>query len=534
MNTVWPEQAERKARVSKSEGGEKMFELDRRAFLKRLGQGTVVLGMGAVGFSGEALAQPAGSSPWKTSDDEWEFYYPNQYDARDAKALAAFQAKLEKIRNWGKVDIQGVVSGRLTSENTPVVSWNPYENNFKVTAENMKQQAAMYVPNVPLFSDPEFAGKALYGGPIAFPLVLTLEVMPAMPKAEGIGDYMVVSAHNDVINFYRPIREGDTLFTVYDEQHCVDITPEAGSRFRTFTMSGSGKTYNQRGELVAEGANILTESFRRRVDPAKRNPGGAHAWESPDWWSRKPYQYTDADWEYVKGIWRNEKYREGILYWDDVMVGEELTPHAYGPMLVEEETDMLYSIPQWASDIKRDMLDPAAFAKMVKNSQGIWVPKKYVEKRPAAGPLQAGGGDPEVLPELSNRDGRGTVQNAVIPKFAAGMLYNWMGEAGWLQRIGWDIMELPPGYPRADIPEIPMALRPALFDKYPYMEKVPRMRGCRAAWHALEGDLIITHAYVADKYSKDGEYFVDLVWWAETLDNYLVEEGFATVKLPKK
>jgi len=46
------------------------------------------------------------------------------------------------------------------------------------------------------------------------------------------------------------------------------------------------------------------------------------------------------------------------------------------------------------------------------------------------------------------------------------------------------------------------------------MEKVPRMRNCRAAWHALEGDL---------------------VWWARrTLDRYLVEEGFATVKLPKK
>jgi hypothetical protein len=345
---------------------------------------------------------------------------------------------------------------------------------------------------------------------------------------------MLVSAHNDVINFYQPIREGDTLFTVYDEQHCIDITPEAGSRFRTFIMSGSGKTYNQRGELVAEGANILKESFRRHTDPAKRNAGGAHAWESPDWWSRKPYQYTDADWEYVKEIWRNEKRREGVLYWDDVSVGEELTPHAYGPMLVEEETDMLYSIPQWASDIKRDMLDPKAFAKMVKNKQGIWVPKAYVERRPASKAVQAGGGNVETLPELSNRDGRGTVQNAVMPKFAAGMLYDWMGEAGWLQRLGWDIMELPPGYPASVIPEIPMELRPALFDKYPYMDKVPYMRGCRAAWHALENDLIITKAYVTEKYSKDGEYFVDLVWWAETLDKYLVEEGFATVKLPKK
>ena len=60
------------------------------------------------------------------------------------------------------------------------------------------------------------------------------------------------------------------------------------------------------------------------------------------------------------------------------------------------------------------------------------------------------------------------------------------------------------------------------------------MRGCRAAWHAMEGDLIISRAYVFGKYEKDGEYFVDLTWWCQTLDRYLVEEGFATVKLPKK
>jgi hypothetical protein len=103
-------------------------------------------------------------------------------------------------------------------------------------------------------------------------------------------------------------------------------------------------------------------------------------------------------------------------------------------------------------------------------------------------------------------------------------------------------MELPPGTSKSIsfdrnptiIPPIPKENRPALFDKYPYMDKVPYMRGKRAAWHAIEGDLVISKAYVTDKYRQGNEYFVDLVWWCETLDNYLVEEGFATIKLPKK
>jgi len=51
------------------------------------------------------------------------------------------------------------------------------------------------------------------------------------------------------------------------------------------------------------------------------------------------------------------------------------------------------------------------------------------------------------------------------------------------------------------------------------------------AWRV---DAAISKAYVFDKYSKNGEYFVDLIWWIETLDKDLILEGFATVKLALK
>lgn len=55
-----------------------------------------------------------------------------------------------------------------------------------------------------------------------------------------------------------------------------------------------------------------------------------------------------------------------------------------------------------------------------------------------------------------------------------------------------------------------------------------------AAWHVLENDPLICNAYVAKKYKKGDEYFLDLIWWDTTLDSYMVQEGIATVKLPKK
>jgi hypothetical protein len=47
----------------------------------------------------------------------------------------------------------------------------------------------------------------------------------------------------------------------------------------------------------------------------------------------------------------------------------------------------------------------------------------------------------------------------------------------------------------------------------------------------MEGDFIIARAYVFNKYQKNKGHFVDLTLWCETLDKYIVKEGFASVKL---
>jgi hypothetical protein len=241
-------------------------------------------------------------------------------------------------------------------------------------------------------------------------------------------------------------------------------------------------------------------------------------------------------------MWKNEWVRgDRVLYWDDVEIGDEPTPTACGPVLSEEETRIIMDAPLWCTEIKKNMLDPKTREKMVKNNQGIYVLPEYREKKAGSGGASGHGAgatasvDPDAPKEIRNTDGRALLQNAVCSKFAAGMLLNWMGDEGWLQRIHWDIMAPGgPAIPKSLIPPLTREIMPPLFDKFPYLEKVPHMKFKRASWHPLEGDLVISKGYVVDKYKNGGEYYVDVIWWCETFDKYIIEEGSATIELPKK
>jgi hypothetical protein len=46
--------------------------------------------------------------------------------------------------------------------------------------------------------------------------------------------------------------------------------------------------------------------------------------------------------------------------------------------------------------------------------------------------------------------------------------------------------------------------------------------------------MAIVYSYIEDKYVRDGEFFVELIWWVEDIEGNIWEEGGATVKLPSK
>jgi len=500
---------------------------NRRDFLKLIGQGAAVLGAADTGLLDRLWAQSTVPEDLHLADsEEWEFYKPGVYNKDGQKIIDNFRAQLDELNKRGKVSFQDLISGKYKFS-------QPGGGNVRgiISHEEATKVYNNFGCGNSLFADPAYAAKTRYGKPIVVPIVAVDEYMPPMPA--GIGDYMVVSHWNGTTNFYKAVYEGDTLYSVIDQQHFVDITPPAGSHYRTFVLSGTGRCFNQKGEVVSEGANVLTESFRRHKDKAKRNKGGIRAWESPDWWHQRPaYHYTDNDWNAIIAKWKSETRRGAKpLYWDDVKVGDEIPPLTNSPILAEVTTDMMFFMPKWATDTRKKAIDPKLSKTLVKNRQGIYVPPEYLIKKEDT---EMHPGMEDMPKEYANRDGRSVVQNSFCAKWAANMLYNWIGDDGWVERMGWDIMPKPPGYPVSVIPPIPRKEMPDLFDQYPYLDKVPFMKGKTSEAHPLEGDIITNRGYVTGKYQKDGAYFVNLIWWCETYDMYIVQEGFATVKLPRK
>lgn len=475
---------------------------------------------------------------------EFEFYMRGVYDEEDQRLLTSFRNELDAIKNRGQVDISALVAGKLTG--LPGVSDKPN----KITKKTMEAYARNYLPDSRLLTDEQYAKSIGFQGIPAYYFLLEPNFMPPMPTGVYFGDYMVVSGHNDTMSYYKPIYEGDEIWTVFDYKDFQDITPLAGSYYRTFAVSGRAKLYNQRGELVAEGENIIKESFRRYKDPAKRS--AMRAWESPDWWHQRPhYIYTDADWDFIREVWKNEVSRgPEKLYWDDVNVGDFPCKSIGGPVLLDKVQDIAFHLPQWANEIKQNMFDPEVFKTMVKDEHNLYYPAEHRYKKSTepvfemalegtdeADAMKAHKDDgghamPEMPKEVANRDGRSLIQNAVATKWAANMIIRWMGDFGWLSRIGWDIMSNPPGYDPTVLPH--HTFKPEMFDKFPYLGRVPGYEDKRADCHGMEYDVCVIGSYVFDKYEKDNEYFVDLAWWVETMDKYIIQEGFATVKLPKK
>ena len=99
------------------------MSFSRRVFIKRVGQGAAVAGLGSAGLWGKTWAYGADKEVQDAGDtwnwDDWEFYYPGKYDAADTKMLTEFKAELDKINNRGDINIQDLISGKL--KDTPGV-----------------------------------------------------------------------------------------------------------------------------------------------------------------------------------------------------------------------------------------------------------------------------------------------------------------------------------------------------------------------------------------------------------------------------
>jgi acyl dehydratase len=168
----------------------------------------------------------------------------------------------------------------------------------------------------PLWRDEDYAKKTRYKGIVA-PLGWLYSVFPTW-VLQGLPGVQAFHSGNDW-TFYKPVFCGDTItpeciFTGFD----VRTSKFAGKMAREYQRANF---YNQRKELVAS-----TDLWLVRTERAAARKTGKYST------IQLPHPYTEEELEKIDEEILNEQIQGNHpRYWEDVEVGDELSPVVKGP-----------------------------------------------------------------------------------------------------------------------------------------------------------------------------------------------------------
>lgn len=316
----------------------------------------------------------------------------------------------------------------------------------------------------PLWLKEDYARQTRYGTLIAPPTFLYSCAWVGRLGMPGVHGMFAGSDWE----FYAPVKIGDRI-TVTSK--VVDLI-EKPSKFsgRQFKQDFEVAYRNQHGDLVA----INRVHAMRQERDAARDTGKYKGIEKKKW--------TPEELEEVWAGYEREEIRGATpRYWEDVKIGEELTPVVKGPLTVR---DCIAWVMGGGSIYVRAHRDAYLFM-----------------KRHPAGFIPDELGIPDV-PERVHWVDEFAVKVGVPGVYDYGpqrvswlghLMTNWIGDDGWLKEL-----------------------------------KVQVRR------FNIIGDVHWCKGKVTDKYERDGEHLVECQIWAENQRGEITAPGFAKVALPSR
>jgi acyl dehydratase len=229
----------------------------------------------------------------------------------------------------------------------------------EINADAIRHWALGIGDDNPLWLDPEYAGKTRYRSIIAPPTILYAADRVISGYVGGLPGIHAMFAGTDWI-WYMPIVMGTKInVEVYLKDLVEHETKFAG---RAIQQIYHGDFFNEKGDRLAE-----CDSWCFRTERATaRERGKKYKKDS----QRKVY--TDEEIARIREIYANEKVRGGSpRYWEDVNVGEELSPIGKGPMTV---TGFIAFVQGWGGLYIR--AHKVAF-KMFDRHRGLGIPNAY-------------------------------------------------------------------------------------------------------------------------------------------------------------
>lgn len=352
----------------------------------------------------------------------------------------------------------------------------PIENTLEpwcheATRDNIRHYAHGIGDDNPLWCDPEYAAGTRYGGIVALPSFLFATSRIISGYVGGLSGVHAMWAGADW-NWHEPIRRNDEITT---KAHLKELV-EHQTRFagRAIQQIYHVDFYNQDGTLVAD-----ADSWCFRTDRDEARERGTKYQEAR---AREPRRYTKEELDDFYDLYGQEEVRGATpRYFEDVEVGQALTPLAKGPMTV---TGFIAYAQGWGGLYIR--ANKLAW-KQIRAHSGLGIPNRF--------------GIPD-CPERVHWEEEFARMVGTPGAYDYGPercswithhLTNWMGDDGFLRRAH-----------------------------------------CKIRRHNPEGDLLVFTGKVTGKRVEDGRHLVDIEQEARNQDGELSVIGGGTVELPSR
>ncbi|MFH1485200.1 MAG: MaoC family dehydratase N-terminal domain-containing protein, partial [Chloroflexota bacterium] len=172
----------------------------------------------------------------------------------------------------------------------------------------------------PLWRDEEYCRKTRYGSIIAPPWFLYGVCYITGMRAGGLPGVHAFHSGGDWL-WLAPIKMNDIVSATYQPVEIVDKKSEFAGR--SLIVYAESVFTNQRDEVVAKGIGWSIRAER------------SAAAEKGKYSSVKYHQYTTEELKRIREETESEKVRGNVTrYWEDVQIGEEITPVVKGPLSI--------------------------------------------------------------------------------------------------------------------------------------------------------------------------------------------------------
>ena len=530
---------------------------------------------------------PGGQStqerPDPINDPLYKTLYPGEYTPEEQKLLNQIRDDLYNHRVDGASGVK------------PNSGTGPAQVDFTMTEDMLRGFAYANNQYNPLFTDPEYAKTTKWGQLIAAPCMQPTDVQfPSLPDNTGIYDgiqrFVPGKGLDHEVYFLRPLVAGKHYHSVNYYDTVEDLTDPKGSAVRAFRIAGYGALVDDLGIEYVKIRHSTLEIYGMLKDKSKAAEYPSDLGRTIQARAFEPvHQYTDADYEKMMDIWKNEYVRgKDTLYWEDVNIGDEPAPICEGPRYPgstpmdrfaprvkftpsKEEMEAMARREERSFASVEYMFYPERYSEPPADAMNMGGPgPKPGEKGGPGGPGGPGGtggpggpggmGEgPAFIPKARDylmkgeydklkrdnhgiwmlKDDEGLPASAdEAPKYKrsswsnttgrteiARFLSNYAGDDGFVSSVCWRL---------AFWPYLGVNPYPAEYDRPSYLQKVPYLKGRFMEAHGADGMAAITRGYVTDKYTRFGKHYIDLVCWCEDIEGRIWCEGYGSIELPSR